>query len=76
MQSQRSNGLAAVLAIGTALPDAIAPHSTYPDKFFRLTNSEHLTELKDKMTRICKLVSILLSYCIILKILSSDLLAL
>lgn len=60
MQSQSSKGLATVLAIGTALPDAVVPHDTYPDDYFRLINSEHLTELKDKMTRICKLASIFL----------------
>ncbi|KAJ1687525.1 hypothetical protein LUZ63_018915 [Rhynchospora breviuscula] len=58
LESQRSKGLATVLAIGTALPDAIAPHDTYPDNYFRLTNREHLTELKDKMSRICKSTTI------------------
>lgn len=57
MQSQRSKGLTNVLAIGTALPPVCVPHDTYPDKYFRLTNSEHLTELKEKMTRICKLIA-------------------
>ncbi|KAJ4818707.1 Chalcone synthase [Rhynchospora pubera] len=58
VQSQRSKGLANVLAIGTALPPVCVPHDTYPDMYFRLTNSEHLTELKDKMTRICKSTTI------------------
>jgi Chalcone and stilbene synthases, N-terminal domain len=56
-EAQMSKGLANVLAIGTALPPVCVPHETYPDMYFRLTNSEHLTELKEKMTRICKSVT-------------------
>jgi Chalcone and stilbene synthases, N-terminal domain len=50
---QRAQGLATVLAIGTAVPPVIVPSDTYPDFYFRITNSEHLTEMKEKMTRIC-----------------------
>ncbi|KAJ3702240.1 hypothetical protein LUZ61_005945 [Rhynchospora tenuis] len=54
VQSQRAKGLATVLAIGTAVPPVCVPQDTFPDFYFRVTNSEHLTELKDKMARICK----------------------
>ncbi|XP_078161689.1 stilbene synthase 4-like [Carex rostrata] len=46
-------GKATVLAIGTAVPPNIIYQSDYPDYYFRVTKSEHLTELKQKLTRIC-----------------------
>ncbi|TVU39028.1 hypothetical protein EJB05_12429, partial [Eragrostis curvula] len=53
-RAQRADGPAAILAIGTANPPTCMSQDEYPDYYFRVTNSEHLTELKDKLTRICK----------------------
>ncbi|XP_006662208.1 bisdemethoxycurcumin synthase-like [Oryza brachyantha] len=50
---QRAEGHAAVLAIGTANPANIVPQDEFADYYFGLTNSDHLTDLKDKMKRIC-----------------------
>jgi bisdemethoxycurcumin synthase len=52
-RAQRADGPAAVLAIGTANPASIMPQDDYPDYYFRVTNSEHLTDLKAKLSRIC-----------------------
>ncbi len=51
---QHAEGPAAVLAIGTANPTNIVYQDGFADYYFGLTKSEHLTELKDKMKRICK----------------------
>jgi hypothetical protein len=53
-RAQRADGPAAVLAIGTANPPTSMTQDEYPDYYFRVTNSEHLTDLKAKFTRICK----------------------
>ncbi|GLT88199.1 hypothetical protein SLE2022_062340 [Rubroshorea leprosula] len=53
-KAQRAEGTATVLAIGTANPPNVVDQSTYPDFFFRITNSEHKTELKEKFQRICE----------------------
>uniref|UniRef100_A0A0D3GPG7 Chalcone/stilbene synthase N-terminal domain-containing protein n=1 Tax=Oryza barthii TaxID=65489 RepID=A0A0D3GPG7_9ORYZ len=53
-QSQRADGLAAVLAIGTANPPNCVTQEEFPDFYFRATNSDHLTALKDKFKRICQ----------------------
>lgn len=50
----RADGPATVLAIGTANPTTCIPQDEYTDYYFRVTKSEHLTELKDKLRRICK----------------------
>ncbi|XP_052157145.1 bisdemethoxycurcumin synthase-like [Oryza glaberrima] len=50
---QHAEGPAAVLAIGTANPTNIVYQDGFADYYFGLTKSEHLTELKDKMKRIC-----------------------
>lgn len=50
---QRSEGQAMVLAIGTANPPNVFYQADYPDYYFRVTKSEHLTELKSKFRRIC-----------------------
>ncbi|KAF3791265.1 1-3-6-8-tetrahydroxynaphthalene synthase [Nymphaea thermarum] len=50
---QRAESPAAVLAIGTANPPNVIDQSTYPDYYFKVTNSEHLTGLKEKFTKIC-----------------------
>uniref|UniRef100_A0A0E0EW26 Chalcone synthase n=1 Tax=Oryza meridionalis TaxID=40149 RepID=A0A0E0EW26_9ORYZ len=51
--TQHSEGPATVLAIGTANPENIVLQDDFTDYYFGLTKSEHLTELKDKMNRIC-----------------------
>ncbi|CAN6218903.1 unnamed protein product [Urochloa humidicola] len=53
-RAQRADGPAAVLGIGTANPATCMAQDDYPDYYFRVTNSEHLTDLKAKLTRICK----------------------
>jgi hypothetical protein len=52
-QRQRPDGTAAVLAIGTANPANCLHQDEYPDWYFRVTKSDHLTTLKNKMKRIC-----------------------
>ncbi|KAL6890214.1 hypothetical protein ACP4OV_008977 [Aristida adscensionis] len=49
-----ADGHAAVLAIGTANPVNCVPQDEYPDWYFRVTKSDHLTMLKAKMKRICE----------------------
>ncbi|KAF7824674.1 chalcone synthase [Senna tora] len=44
---------ATVLAIGTAYPPNIYLQSEFPDFYFRVTNTEHHVELKDKFKRMC-----------------------
>ncbi|RYQ79261.1 hypothetical protein Ahy_Scaffold6g107966 [Arachis hypogaea] len=51
---QRAEGPATVLAIGTANPPNCIDQSTYADYYFRVTNSEHMTDLKKKFKRICE----------------------
>jgi hypothetical protein len=53
-RAQRADGPAAVLGIGTANPPTCVAQDDYPDYYFRVTSSEHLTDLKAKLTRICK----------------------
>ncbi|KAK4421711.1 Chalcone synthase [Sesamum alatum] len=53
-RAQRAEGPATVLAIGTATPPNCVDQSTYPDYYFRITNSEHMTELKEKFVRMCE----------------------
>ncbi|OEL17584.1 Chalcone synthase 1B [Dichanthelium oligosanthes] len=50
---QRADGSAAVLGIGTATPPNCVPQDGYVDYYFRVTNSDHLTDLKAKLDRIC-----------------------
>ncbi|KAF8684445.1 hypothetical protein HU200_044339 [Digitaria exilis] len=50
----RAEGLASVLAIGTANPPNCVRQEDYADYYFRVTKSEHLCDdLKDKLKRIC-----------------------
>lgn len=56
MKLQRADGLASILAIGTANPSNAVDQSTYPDYYFRITGDEHNTQLKDKFKRICKFI--------------------
>ncbi|KAL1817300.1 hypothetical protein ACET3Z_019874 [Daucus carota] len=53
MKNQRAKGPATVLAIGTAAPPNCYPQADYPDFYFRVTKSEHMTQLKEKFKRIC-----------------------
>ncbi|AES65896.1 putative naringenin-chalcone synthase [Medicago truncatula] len=52
-KAQRAEGPATILAIGTANPPNCVEQSTYPDFYFRVTNSEHKIKLKEKFQRIC-----------------------
>ncbi|XP_060171421.1 chalcone synthase B [Lycium barbarum] len=52
-KSQKSEGPALVLAIGTATPSHWIDQSSYPDYYFRVTNSDHLVDLREKFRRIC-----------------------
>ncbi|PKU71375.1 Bibenzyl synthase [Dendrobium catenatum] len=56
--AQRADGSASILAIGKATPENFLEQSTYPDYFFRVTNSQHLIDLKKKFQRICDKTSI------------------
>ena len=51
--SQRAKGPATILAIGTASPANCVYQADMPDFYFRVTNSDNMTELKDKFKRIC-----------------------
>nr|AHL83549.1 chalcone synthase [Morus alba var. multicaulis] len=53
-KAQRSEGPATVLSIGTATPTNFVPQADYPDYYFRITNSDHMTDLKDKFKRMCE----------------------
>jgi chalcone synthase len=53
-KAQRAEGPATVLAIGTATPTNCVYQADYPDYYFRITKSEHLTDLKEKFKRMCK----------------------
>ncbi|MED6173847.1 Chitin synthase, class 3 [Stylosanthes scabra] len=50
---QRAEGPATILAIGTANPPYVIEQSVYPDFYFKVTNAEHMTDLKKKFQRIC-----------------------
>ncbi|PNY00475.1 chalcone synthase [Trifolium pratense] len=52
-KAQRAEGPATILAIGTANPPNCIEQSTFSDFYFRITNNEHKTELKQKFQRMC-----------------------
>ncbi|RYR12479.1 hypothetical protein Ahy_B04g070019 isoform A [Arachis hypogaea] len=52
-KAQRAEGPATIMAIGTATPPNCVDQSTYPDYYFRITNSEHMSDLKKKFQRMC-----------------------
>ncbi|XP_062105302.1 phloroisovalerophenone synthase-like [Humulus lupulus] len=52
-RAQRAEGPATILAIGTANPANTMIQADYPDYYFRVTKSEHMTDLKKKFQRIC-----------------------
>lgn len=54
-KSQRAEGPATIMAIGTATPPNCVIQSTYPDFYFRVTKSEHKKDLQEKFRRMCKL---------------------
>lgn len=53
-RAQRAQGTATIMAIATANPPTTYDQTTYPDAYFRMTNSDHLTQVKNKMQRMCK----------------------
>jgi hypothetical protein len=53
-KGQRASGPATVLAIGTATPANCVYQADYPDYYFRITKSDHLTDLKEKFKRMCE----------------------
>lgn len=56
-RSQRAEGPASVLAIGTANPPNCVSQEEYPDYYFRVTKSQHLTDLKQKLKTMCQMTS-------------------
>nr|AWX67441.1 chalcone synthase 7 [Salvia miltiorrhiza] len=53
-RARPAEGPATLLAIGTATPPNCVEQSTFPDYYFRVTNSEDKTELKRKFKHICE----------------------
>ncbi|CAL5078099.1 unnamed protein product [Urochloa decumbens] len=53
-RAQRADGPAAMLGIGTANPAYCVPQDDFPDYYFRVTKKEHLTDLKDTFTKLCR----------------------
>ena len=58
INAQRAKGPATVLANGTATPENCIRQSDFVDYYFRVTKSEHMTELKKKFICICKYIYI------------------
>ncbi|KAK4270144.1 hypothetical protein QN277_023223 [Acacia crassicarpa] len=54
LNSQRSHGVATILALGTATPSNCINQADYPDNYLRVTNYEHMTNLKQKFKRMCE----------------------
>ncbi|TKY74216.1 Chalcone synthase [Spatholobus suberectus] len=54
-EKQRARGPATILAIGTATPPNCVYQADFTDYYFQVTKSEHMTELKAKLKRICKI---------------------
>ncbi|PWA80153.1 chalcone synthase 3 [Artemisia annua] len=52
-ETRSTKGLATILAIGTATPSNCYNQADYADYYFRVTNSEHKIDLKEKFKRIC-----------------------
>ena len=52
-RAQRADGPAAILAIGVVYPTNCIHQDEFTDWYFRVTKSDHLTELKAKMKKIC-----------------------
>ncbi|XP_065874557.1 chalcone synthase-like [Euphorbia lathyris] len=49
-----AKGVATILAVGTANPPNCILQADYPDFYFRITQTQHMTQLKDKFTRMCE----------------------
>ena len=62
-RAQRAEGAGTIMGIGTATPPNCVHQSTYHDYYFRVTNSDHMTEIKHKFKGICK--SMLLRACLV-----------
>ncbi|GMH19726.1 hypothetical protein Nepgr_021567 [Nepenthes gracilis] len=58
LKAKRAEGPATILAIGTAVPPNCNYQDEFPDYYFRVTNSEHMTDLKEKFKRICEKTAI------------------
>ncbi|XP_074563747.1 phenylpropanoylacetyl-CoA synthase-like [Curcuma longa] len=56
--TQSADGPATILAIGTSNPGNVVDQSAYPDFYFRVTDCEHLHDLKAKFRRICERAAI------------------
>nr|BAX02593.1 chalcone synthase-like [Dahlia pinnata] len=52
-ETQRAKGRATILAIGTATPPNCYKQADYADYYFRVTNNDHMIDLKNKFKRIC-----------------------
>ncbi|MCD9642477.1 hypothetical protein HAX54_029315 [Datura stramonium] len=50
---ERAEGPAKILAMGIATPFHWVDQTSYPDYYFKVTNNEHLVDLKEKFRRIC-----------------------
>ncbi|XP_078154462.1 stilbene synthase 4-like [Carex rostrata] len=59
---QRSKGFAYVLAVGTAVPPQKLSADYMNDRYFKVSNTEHLTELKKKFVKISKATTIQSKY--------------
>ncbi|CAN6165864.1 unnamed protein product [Urochloa humidicola] len=57
-RAQRANGPAAMLGIGTANPAYCVPQDEFPDYYFRVTKKEHLTDLKDTFSKLCRVLGL------------------
>nr|WIL10278.1 chalcone synthase [Grona styracifolia] len=53
-EKQRASGPATILAIGTATPPNCIYQADFTDYYFRVTNSQHMPQLKAKLHRICE----------------------
>lgn len=54
VNGQADQGLASIFSIARANPSNCVYQADYPDYYFRVTNSEQKTKLKEKFKRICK----------------------
>ncbi|EMS50108.1 Curcuminoid synthase [Triticum urartu] len=61
-RSQRADGPAAILAIGTANPPNCVSHEEFPDYYFRVTKSQHLTDLKNQLKSFCEMTTTVRRY--------------
>nr|CAP20329.1 chalcone synthase [Gerbera hybrid cultivar] len=64
-ESQRGQGLATILAIGTAVPPYCFYQADYPDYYFRVTKSEHMVDLREKFKRVCEKTAIKKRYLVL-----------